>query len=142
MVLVGVAMRLACVAMRLAYDVWMCSGMPCFGMCACHVWWTRVEVLVGFVGSLRYRVSAGRNSIVLRVSRHVQSCASRPFRFLFGSLASIACVCCMQNRVFGLVLLQMVRMLLHLCIHVSHNGAKCFRRALEYCSSLQCCRTS
>ncbi len=51
--LYGVCVVLVGGAVRLAYDAWMCFGMPCCGMYACHVWWTRVEVLVGFVGSLR-----------------------------------------------------------------------------------------
>ena len=79
--------------MRLAYDVFMCSGMLLCGIYTCHVWWTGVEVSVRCVGSLRCGVSAGRNSVVLRVYRHVRSCASKPLRFMLGSLANIASVC-------------------------------------------------
>ncbi len=72
-------------AVRLEYDAWMYYGMPCFWMCACHVWWTRVdEVLVGFLRSLTCGVSAWRRSVVLRVSRHVRSCASMPLCFYLG----------------------------------------------------------
>jgi hypothetical protein len=82
-------------AVKLAYDAWTCSRMPYCVICACRVGWTRVEVLVGFLGSLRCGVSTGRSSVVLRVSRHFRSCVSKPWRFLFGSLANIASVCCL-----------------------------------------------
>ncbi len=48
----------------------------------------------------------------------------------------------MRSRVFNVLQLLMVRMLLHLCMHVSHSGARCFRSVLEQFSGLQCCRTS
>ncbi len=80
-------------AVRLAYDACMCSGMSLCRIYTCYAWWTIVEVSVRCVGSLRCGVSAGRSNVFLRVSRHVQSCASRPLCFLFGSLAIIASVC-------------------------------------------------
>ncbi len=75
------------------------------------------------MGSLRCGVFAGRSSVVLRVSRHVRSCTSMPLCFLLGSLASVASVCWMWSRVFGVVLLLIERMVFHLCIPISHRGA-------------------
>ncbi len=118
-------------ARRFEYVAGVCFGMSVCGMHVRHVGWTSVDVSVRCVGSLRCGMSAGSSSVVLRVSRHVRSCTSMPLCFLFGSLASIAYACCIWSRVFGVVLLLMERMDLHLCITISHMRARCFRSVLE-----------
>ncbi len=92
--LLRVCVVLAGGAVRLEYNVGACSRMSFCVMYAYHVGWTRVDAVVGFVGSLRRVVSAGRSSVILRVSKHVRSFLSKPCCFLFGNLASIASVCC------------------------------------------------
>ncbi len=91
-----------------------------------------VEVVVRRFGSLRCDVFAGCSSVVLRVSKHVRSCVSMPFCFLFASLVIIAFVWCMLSRAHGVFLLLTERMFSHLCIPISHIGARCFRSVFEY----------
>ena len=86
---------------------------------------------VGSLGSLRCWVYAGSRSVVLRVSMHVRSWRFEAYCHVFGSLASIVSVFRMCSRVLAGESLVIVRSVLHLCVPVSHKGAKCFKSVFE-----------
>ena len=78
-----------------------------------------------------YGVFAGSRSVVLRVSKRVRSCRSEAYCPLFESLASIASVFRMCSRVLNGESLVIVRIVLHLCVPVTHKGAKCLMSVFE-----------
>ncbi len=119
-------------AVGVEYDVRTNSGMSVWVMYMCHVGWTRVEDGVKPLGSLRCGVFAGSRSVVLRVSIHVRNWRSESCCPMFGSLANIASVFRMCNRVSDGEELVSVSIVLHLCVPVTHKGAKCLRNVFEY----------
>ena len=73
---------------------------------------------------------------------HVRSWRSESCGPVFGSLASIASVFRMCNRVSDGEVLMIVSIVFHLCVPVSHKGAKHLRNLFEYWRGLQFFRTS
>ena len=118
-------------AVSVRYDVCVSSRMFDWFMYVYRVGWTSVDGCVGSLGSLRCWVFALSRSVVLRVSMHVRSWRSEAYYPLFGSLASIASVFRMCSRVLAGESLVIVRTVLHLCVPVSHKGAKCFKSVFE-----------
>jgi len=100
-------------------------------MYVCHVGWTRGDDSVGSLGSLRCGVLAGSGSVVLRVSMLVRSWRSEACGPLFGSVARIASVFRICNRILVGESLVIVSIVLHLCVPVAHKGAKCLRSLFE-----------
>ena len=79
-------------AVGVRYDVCVSTGMFVWFIYVRHVGWTRVDICVGSLGRLWFRVFAGRRSVGLRVSMLVRSWRSEAYCPLFGSLALIASV--------------------------------------------------
>ena len=113
------------------YDVRVSYGMSIWFMYVCQVGWTRVDDCVGSLGSLRCGVFAGRRNVLLRVSMLVRSWRSDAYCPLFMSLAKVASVFRMCSRVLVGESLVIVRIVLHLCVSVAHNGARCIVSVFE-----------
>jgi hypothetical protein len=119
-------------AVSVEYDARASFGMSVWVMCACYEGWTRLEDGVEPLGSLRCGVFTGSRSIVLRVSMHARNWRSESCGPMFESIASIASVFRMCNRVLDGEVLVVVSIVFHLCVPAAHKGAKCLRSVFEY----------
>ena len=128
--------------MSVEYDARASSGISVWVMYVCHVGWTRVDDYVESLGSFWCGVFAGSKSVVPRMSIHVRNWRSEACGPMFGSLASIASVFRMCNRVSDGEVLVIVIIVLRFCVPVAHKGAKCLRKVFEYWRGLQFCRSS
>ena len=129
-------------AVSVEYDARASLGMSVWVMYVCHVGWTRVEDGVEPLGNLQCGAFVGSRNVVLRVSKHVRNWRSKSWGPMFGSLASIASVFRMCNRVSDGEELVIVSIVLYLCVPFAHKGAKCLRSVFNYWRGLQFCRTS